>query len=112
MLRQTFSQPFRAYLVVLAIIFAASTGPIFIRNAQQAGAPSLYIIAVRLILASLILAPIVLKKHRKQLAGLPLKEWLLVAVSGFFFALNLLLLFLALEFTSVLAIRLFLQETS
>ena len=102
MLRQTFSQPFRAYLVVLVIIFAASTGPIFIRNAQQAGAPSLYIIAARLILTSLILAPIVLKKHGKQLGGLPFEEWLLVAVSGFFFALNLLLLFLALEFTSVL----------
>ena len=102
MLRQTLSQPFKAYAVVLIIIFAASTGPIFIRNAQQAGAPSLYIIAARLALTSIILAPLVLKKHREQLSQLPLKAWLLVIFSGLLFAVNLLLLFAALEFTSVL----------
>jgi len=96
------TRPLNAYLVLLLIIFAAATGPIAIRKAQLAGAPSLYIIAVRLILASLVMAPFVLKRHRTQISQLPGKAWLLVITSALFLALNLLLLFFALELTSVL----------
>ncbi len=100
--RRTLTQPLRAYVILLLIIFAAATGPIFIRKAQLAGAPSLYIIAVRLILASIILAPLVLKRHGAEIRQLPGVAWLLVVASSIFFVLNLLLLFLSLEYTSVL----------
>ncbi len=98
----TFSPPLKAYIALVLIIFAAASGPIVIRNAQQAGASSLYIITARLILVSLILAPWVLKKHKNQISQLPGKAWLLVIAAGFFFILNLYLLFVSLEYTSVL----------
>lgn len=84
------------------VIFAAAVGPITIRQAQYAGVPSLYIIAARLTLASLIMAPLVFKRYGRHLQELPLKSWLFIGASGFFFALNLLFLFLSLEYTSVL----------
>ena len=94
--------PGKAYLILLILIFSAATAPIVIRNAQQAGVPSLYIIAVRLLLTSLALTPVVIKKYRASLGQLQPNEWLLAIAAGFFLALNLLLLFLALEYTSVL----------
>jgi len=100
--QQPSAQPLKAYFVLLIVIFAAATGPIFIRNAQLAGVPSLYIIAARLISTSLILAPIVLKRYRAELSHLPAKEWLLVMASGLSFLLNLLFLFVSLEYASVL----------
>jgi len=100
--RRLQSRPLKAYLILLVVIFSAATTPIFIRNAQQAGVPSLYIIAVRLVIVSLVLAPLVLKRHRAKLGQLTGREWLLVVASGFFFALNLLMLFVSLEYTSVL----------
>ena len=100
--QQTLTQPLKAYFILLLVIFAAATSPIVIRNAQLAGVPSLYIIAARLILTSVILAPIVLRKHRLQIRQLPGREWLLIITSGFVFMLNLLFLFVALEYTSVL----------
>ena len=96
--------PFSAYLAALLVIIAAASAPIVIRQAQQAGVPSLYIIAVRLLLTSLILAPLVFKNHRHRtvLSRLHKREWLLIVGSSLAFALNLVLLFLALEYTSVL----------
>ena len=94
--------PVKAYLTLLAVVFAAAVTPIFIRNAQQEGVPSLYMIVVRLVLVSLVLTPIVVRRHRPELANLGRRNWLLGIGSGFFLALNLLCLFVALEYTSVL----------
>ncbi|MDX1521800.1 MAG: DMT family transporter [Anaerolineae bacterium] len=96
------SRPARAYIALLAIVAAAATGPIVIRQAQQAGLPSIYIIAARQILTSLILAPLVLKRYRAELLSLSPREWAWLWAGGFLFALNLLFLFLSLEFVSVL----------
>ena len=65
-------------------ILAVSTASIFIRFAQQAGAPSLVIAAYRLTLASLILIPVALWRHRAELRALTRREWLLAATSGVF----------------------------
>ena len=84
------------------MIFAASAGPITIRQAQLVGVPSLIIIVMRLVLTSAVLAPFAWQEEPKIWQKLQRKEWLLLAAAGFLFALNLLLLFLALEYTSVL----------
>jgi drug/metabolite transporter (DMT)-like permease len=94
--------PGKAYLILFILIFSAGVGPITIRAAQQAAVPSLYIIAARLLLAAVALTPISLKRYKSELGRLRVREWLLALASGFFLALNLLLLFLSLEYTSVL----------
>lgn len=87
-------------LAILGGILAVSTASIFIRYAQQ-DAPSLVIAAARLSLASLILAPLALMRHRPELARLTRHEWMLGALSGFFLALHFATWISSLEFTSV-----------
>ncbi len=92
--------PFPPLLVILFGIFAVSTSSIFIRFAQKE-APSLVIAAVRLTLASLILAPIALTRQRRELARLQRKELLLALLSGFFLAVHFASWISSLEYTSV-----------
>ena len=84
------------------MIFAASAGPITIRQAQLVGVPSLIIMVGRLVLTSAVLAPFAWRKERTTWHSLRRRDWLLLLAAGFLFALNLLFLFLALEYTSVL----------
>jgi drug/metabolite transporter (DMT)-like permease len=87
----------------LAIVFgilAVSTGSIFVRYAQ-AYAPSLVIAAWRLALATLVLAPIALLRHRPALLALSKRERLLAGFSGFFLALHFATWITSLEYTSV-----------
>jgi drug/metabolite transporter (DMT)-like permease len=81
-------------------ILAVSTASIFIRFAQE-DAPSLVIAAYRLTLAALILAPIALIKHRREITGLSRKELGLALASGFFLALHFATWITSLEYTSV-----------
>jgi drug/metabolite transporter (DMT)-like permease len=94
--------PLRAYLIALLIIFAAAAGPITIKQTQLVGVPSLAIIAARLVIASLVLCPIVLQRYHRQLGQIQGRDWLFICAAGLVFALNLLLLFLALQYTTVL----------
>ncbi len=88
-------------LVVLIFgILAASTAAIFIRYAQQ-DAPSLVIAAWRLTLASLVLAPMALLRHRQEIGGLTRRDFALALLSGFFLALHFAAWISSLEFTSV-----------
>ena len=91
-----------AYAMLASVLFAAAIGPIFIRYGQQAGMPSLLIIALRLTIASVVLAPGILQKHRTELTHLNRKIWARLLLAGVLFAINLLMLFYALEYTSVL----------
>ena len=65
-------------------IIAVSTASIFIRLAQQGGAPSLVIAAYRLTLASLILIPLALWRCWGELRALTRREWAWAAASGVF----------------------------
>jgi drug/metabolite transporter (DMT)-like permease len=96
------SQPSRLFLTlaILGGILAVSTSSIFIRFAQQ-DAPSLVIAAYRLTLASLILAPLALKKYRAELRSLTRLEVGLSLLSGFFLALHFATWISSLEYTSV-----------
>jgi drug/metabolite transporter (DMT)-like permease len=88
-------------LGLLGGILAASTAAIFIRFAQADGADSIVIAAARLTLASLILAPLVLKRHRGDLRSLGRQDWLLLALAGLFLALHFASWISSLAYTSV-----------
>lgn len=83
-------------------VAAVSTAAIAIRFAQE-DAPSLSIAAWRLMLASLLLAPIVLTRHRGELARLAQPELLRAIASGFLLAIHFATWISSLEFTSVVA---------
>jgi drug/metabolite transporter (DMT)-like permease len=88
-------------LLVLALgILAVSTASVFIRNAQ-AYAPSLVIAAYRLSLATLMLSPIALTRHRKELKALTGRELGLALLSGGFLAVHFASWITSLEYTTV-----------
>ncbi|NOT03742.1 MAG: EamA family transporter [Anaerolineales bacterium] len=86
---------------ILVAILAVSTASIFIRFAQNDGAPSLVIAALRLTFATLILAPIALTKHLEEIKRFTLNEILLGAFSGIFLAVHFATWISSLEYTSV-----------
>ncbi len=88
-------------LALFAGILATSTAAIFIRLAQDEGAPSIVIAAVRLTLASLILAPLALLRYRRELGALRRGEWALAALSGIFLAIHFASWITSLQYTSV-----------
>ena len=92
--------PTRFYLAIAGAILAVSTAAIFIKFAQQE-APSLVIAAFRLTLASMILAPLALTKHRGELKRLTKPTLGLGLLSGLFLALHFALWISSLEYTSV-----------
>ncbi len=91
----------RVLAVLAAGVLVMSTASILIRWLQAAGVPSLSIAAWRLALAALVLAPLVLARHRAELARLGAREWLLAAAAGAFLAAHFAAWILSLEYTSV-----------
>jgi drug/metabolite transporter (DMT)-like permease len=81
-------------------ILAVSTASIFIRFAQEY-APSLVIAALRLVFASMILAPLALSKHRFELASLKKTDMVLAIASGTFLAFHFATWISSLEYTTV-----------
>ena len=92
----------RGLFILLTIIFSAGVTPIAIRITQGEGMPSQVIVLIRLWLVSFGLLPLVWTRYRPALLRLTARQWLLSAVAGFWLAMNLFLLFVALEYTSVL----------
>ncbi|MEP7134629.1 MAG: DMT family transporter [Chloroflexota bacterium] len=86
---------------LLIAILATSTASLFIRFAQAEGAPSLVIAAVRLTIATLILAPIALLNHRDELKRLASSNLILGIASGVFLAIHFATWISSLEYTSV-----------
>ncbi len=82
-------------------ILAVSTASIFIRYAQAEGVSSLVIAAGRLFIAALVLAPIVLARHRAELRSIGRRELGLALLSGFFLAIHFATWISSLEYTSV-----------
>jgi len=82
-------------------ILAVSTASIFIRYIQAYDVPSLVIAALRLTLASLILAPFAMVRHRNELISLNRRDTLLAVLSGIFLAIHFATWISSLEYTSV-----------
>ncbi len=85
---------------IMGGILAVSTASIFIRFAQEY-APSLVIAALRLVFASLILAPLALSKHRTELVSLNKRAVVLAVASGTFLAFHFATWISSLEYTTV-----------
>jgi drug/metabolite transporter (DMT)-like permease len=100
MLKKTHSPPIPPLLAISFSILAVSTASIFIRFAQV-DAPSLVIAAWRLSLAAIILLPLILFRHRNDLAGLTRWEIKLALLSGIFLALHFATWITSLGYTTV-----------
>jgi len=87
-------------LALFFAILAVSTASIFIRFAQES-APSLVIAALRLTFATLLLAPLALTRHRRELRSLTRKQLMLGVISGLFLAAHFASWITSLEYTSV-----------
>jgi drug/metabolite transporter (DMT)-like permease len=83
-------------------ILAASSASIMIRFAQEY-VPTLVIVAFRLSLATLILAPFTLIRHRQEIQGINRPTWVLVIVSGLFLALHFITWTTSLAYTDVIS---------
>jgi drug/metabolite transporter (DMT)-like permease len=96
------AQPSKSSLIVgiIGAILAVSTASIFIRFAQE-NAPSLVIAVFRLVIASMVLAPIVLTRNRADLLGLGRRDLVLGLLAGLFLALHFATWITSLEFTTV-----------
>ncbi len=88
-------------LALLTGILAVSTASIFIRFAQAEGAPSIVIAAARLTIASVVLAPLVLRGQREELKTLTRREWGLALLSGLFLAIHFASWITSLQYTTV-----------
>jgi drug/metabolite transporter (DMT)-like permease len=93
--------PISPTLAITIGILAASTASIFIRFAQADDVSSLVIAAWRLSLASLILAPVALLRHRAELLEINRRGLLLALLSGTFLAIHFATWITSLEYTSV-----------
>ncbi|MCY4145079.1 MAG: DMT family transporter [Chloroflexi bacterium] len=98
-------------IIMLTLVCSAGLTPIAIRIAQSEGIPSLIIVLLRLWLVSLGLLPLVWTRYRPDLLRLTRRQALLSSLAGFWLALNLLLLFVSLEYTSVLMTSLLRRTT-
>ncbi len=120
------NQSYRRLLIVLTIgILAVSTASILIRLAQYAsvplpdliahrltaeqladaaavhGVPPLVIAAYRLAFATLILAPIVLRRHMAELGHLSRRDWIVAMISGVFLGLHFATWISSLAYTTI-----------
>jgi drug/metabolite transporter (DMT)-like permease len=97
------SSPRHSTLVISLFtgILAVSTASIFIKLAQHEGAPSLVIAAARLTIASVVLAPFALARHRNELKLMSRGEWILALLSGLFLAVHFASWITSLQYTSV-----------
>lgn len=96
------STPPRVYGAMAAGLLVMSFASIFIRFAQNEGVPSLVIAMGRLLLASLVLTPIILTRHKAALKLLVRRDLLLAAASGALLATHFATWIASLEYTSVL----------
>lgn len=92
----------KSILIALTVIFSAGVTPIVIRINQAQGMPSLVILFIRLWLITIGLFPIIWIRHRNDLLSLTRSQIALGAIAGFWLSINLLMLFFALEYTSVM----------
>jgi drug/metabolite transporter (DMT)-like permease len=94
--RRRLTLPIALTIAVLAV----STASILIRFAQRE-ASSLAIAALRLVLASLALAPVAVARHRAEIKAIPRRDLALAVLSGLFLAVHFGTWISSLAYTSV-----------
>lgn len=96
------STPFRAYAVIVVAIVATSSAAILIRLALDEDMPPLLIACARLLIATVALTPIVLRRHRGTFAGLTRNELTLITLAGLCLAVHFSAWVASLQYTTVL----------
>ena len=94
---------FKPYLVLAIGIVAASSSAFLITFARQEGMPAIAIAALRLSMASLVLAPFALVRARTELQRLARRDLALALVSGVFLGLHFAFWISSLDYTSVMS---------
>jgi drug/metabolite transporter (DMT)-like permease len=94
-------------MAILTAIIAVSTASILIRFAQSDGMPSIVIAALRLVFATILLAPIILARHLDEIKRFTRTEILLGTLAGFFLALHFATWISSLEYTTVASSAIF-----
>ena len=93
----------RPYLVLLLGILAVSSAAILISFARAEGMPAIAIAALRLTLASIVLAPFAWTRARGEWAKLAPRDFALAILSGIFLALHFAFWISSLDYTSVMS---------
>ncbi|MBN1564487.1 MAG: DMT family transporter [Anaerolineae bacterium] len=91
----------RPYVVLAIGLLAVSTAAIFIRLAQDEGAPSLVLAAARLCVATLVLTPIVIRRHWAEVRAVGIGDLKWALVSGIVLGLHFATWITSLEYTAV-----------
>lgn len=91
----------RPYAALVIGVLATSTAAIFIRLAQEEAAPSLVVAAARLCVASIILTPLVLRRHWPAVRAVSLSDLKWALVSGVVLGLHFATWITSLEYTAV-----------
>jgi drug/metabolite transporter (DMT)-like permease len=92
----------RPYIVLVIGVFAVSFASIFIRFAQEEHAPSLVLAAARLWVATLVLTPVVMRRHRQELHAMRLGDLKWALVSGLVLGVHFASWITSLEYTAVM----------
>ena len=79
------------YIVLGFALFMAASGLIAVRFAQNAGVPTPVIVAMRLILATVVLTPLAAHRHRLTIRRLAQRDWMLLALAGGLFTSDITL---------------------
>ena len=98
----TADRPFTAYFVILVAIMATSSAAIFILYALEEAMPPLLIAGGRLVVATVALTPVALKRYRRELKAIPPRKFLLIALAGFCLAIHFTAWVSSLQHTTVL----------
>ncbi len=94
--------PANLIFVLIAGVFAMASSSIFIRYAQAEGVSSIVIGGARLVIASLLLTPFVLRRYWHHVTALSRTDLLWGVASGFCLAVHFAAWITSLEYTSVL----------
>ena len=94
--------PTRVYAVLVFGLIAIGMSAILARAAQGEGIPSLLIASGRLLLATVIIAPIVWRRYRHEYRKLTQADFVKIVVAGFFLAVHFASWIVSLEYISVL----------
>lgn len=91
----------RVYLVLATGLLAVSAAAILIRLAQNENAPSLTLAAARLCIASIVLTPIILRRHWDEVRSVTPRDMGWAAASGLVLGLHFASWITSLEYTAV-----------
>lgn len=88
-------------IILFVGVLGTSSGAILVRLAQAGGVPSLWISAMRMLLATVLLTPLIGFRHMPALLKLPGRVWSACLLAGLFLAVHFATWIQSLEYTSI-----------